>query len=183
MRQRAEQWDLPAAEYVELGERYLGFQQPGSRYNFQDAGNGHKRLSWTFEKEGTKLEWRWKCQPSSDSKQTTAAILDFLMDANIRLSEEVVRKTQSFERLKGEAEKCLSQSEKFRNEKIDFESAVYTKFVAVLNSKKAKLRELRGRISKLEAAGKGPAVDDVSSDKTERFDEGTDEEKDDVQSY
>lgn len=41
--------------------------------------------------------------------------------------EEVVRKTQSFERLKGEAEKCLSQSEKFRNEKIEFESAVYAK--------------------------------------------------------
>lgn len=50
-------------------------------------------------------------------------------------------------------------------------------FVAVLNSKKAKLRELRDRISKLEAAGKGPAADDVSSDKTEKFDEGTDEEK------
>lgn len=44
MRQRAEQWDLPVAEYVELGERYLGFQQPGSKYSFQDAGHGHKRV-------------------------------------------------------------------------------------------------------------------------------------------
>ena len=49
--------------------------------------------------------------------------------------EEVVRKTQSFERLKGEAEKCLSQSEKFRNEKTEFESAVYAKvYYAVLTS-------------------------------------------------
>ena len=44
------------------------------------------QLSWTFEKEGTKLEWRWKCQPAPNSKETTAGILDFLMDANIRLS-------------------------------------------------------------------------------------------------
>ncbi|XP_020258477.1 DNA repair protein XRCC4 [Asparagus officinalis] len=176
VRQRAEQWDQAVEEYVELGERYLGFQQPGSQYGFDDAGNGCRRLLWTFEKEGTKLEWRWKCQPSSDSKQTTAEILDFLMDANIRLSEEVVRKTQSFERLKGEAEKCLSQSEKFRNEKAEFESAVYAKFVAVLNSKKAKLRELRDRISKLEGAGKAPQVEDESSDKTESFHEDTDDE-------
>ena len=44
------------------------------------------QLSWTFDKEGMKLEWRWKCQPASDNKTTTAGILNFLMDANIRLS-------------------------------------------------------------------------------------------------
>lgn len=46
--------------------------------------------------------------------------------------EEVVRKTQSFERLKSEAEKCLSQSEKFKNEKAEFESAVYAKVCYVV---------------------------------------------------
>lgn len=177
VRQRAEQWDQPVSEYIALAERYLGFQQPGSRYGFEDAGNGQRRLSWTYEKQGTKLEWRWKCQPSSDNKQTTAGILDFLMDANIRLSEEVVRKTQAFEKLKVEAERCLSQSEKFDNEKAEFESAVYAKFVAVLNSKKAKLRELRDQISKLEAGEKGPQEEDESTDKTEIFDEGSDDEK------
>lgn len=44
------------------------------------------QLSWTFEKEGTKLEWRWKCQPSPNDKKTTSEVLDFLMDSNIRLS-------------------------------------------------------------------------------------------------
>lgn len=33
-----------------------------------------------------KLEWRWKCKPSTNNKKTTSDILDFLMDANIRLS-------------------------------------------------------------------------------------------------
>ncbi|KAL0414395.1 UNVERIFIED_CONTAM: DNA repair protein XRCC4 [Sesamum radiatum] len=148
VKERASNWDQTVADYIDLAERYLGFQQPGSVYGFADAGNGCKRLSWTFEKEGTKLEWRWKCQPSSDSKKTTAEVLDFLMDANIRLSEEVVWKTQSFDRLKLEAEKCLAQSEKLSSEKTEFESEIYGKFVNVLNSKKAKLRDLRDRLSK-----------------------------------
>ncbi|XP_061976713.1 L10-interacting MYB domain-containing protein-like isoform X1 [Populus nigra] len=86
VRGRAAQWDQPVSTYIELAEKHLGFQIPGSVYKFTDAGEGNKRLSWTFEKEGTKLEWRWKCQPSPDTKKTTTLILDFLMDANIRLS-------------------------------------------------------------------------------------------------
>ncbi|KAF2290218.1 hypothetical protein GH714_004127 [Hevea brasiliensis] len=175
VRERASQWDQPVSEYIHLAEQYLGFQQPGSVYLFTDAGDGHKRLSWTFEKEGTKLEWRWKCLPSPDSKKVTAGILDFLMDANIRLSEEVVRQTQSYERLKEEAEKCLTQSEKFNSEKMEFESAIYAKFLGVLNSKKRKLRELREQLSTKKTFGKLP--EEESSDKTESFDEGSDDAK------
>ncbi|KAK4425552.1 DNA repair protein XRCC4 [Sesamum alatum] len=177
VKERASNWDQTVSNYIDLAERYLGFQQPGSVYGFADAGNGCKRLSWTFEKEGTKLEWRWKCQPSSDSKKTTAEVLDFLMDANIKLSEEVVWKTQSFDRLKLEAEKCLVQSEKLSSEKAQFESEVYGKFVNVLNSKKAKLRDLRDRLSKQATADQLPEGDDEeSTDRTESFDEESDEE-------
>ncbi|WCJ23954.1 DNA repair protein XRCC4 [Euphorbia peplus] len=176
--QRASQWDQPVSEYIQLAEDYLGFQHPGSLYLFTDAGDAHKRLSWTFEREGTKLEWRWKCQPSPDSKKTTAEILDFLMDANIKLSEEFVRKTRSSERLKEEAEKCLAQSERFSTEKAEFESAVYAKFLGVLNSKKRKLRELRDQLSKKESLGKLPQEEeDESTDKTESYDEFSGEEK------
>ncbi|KAL0836868.1 hypothetical protein Bca101_088758 [Brassica carinata] len=84
--ERAAQWDLPVSEYLQLAEQYLGFQQPNSIYTFSDALEGSKRLSWTFEKEGTKLEWRWKCKPSHENKKITVGILDFLMEANIRLS-------------------------------------------------------------------------------------------------
>ncbi|XP_004290387.1 PREDICTED: DNA repair protein XRCC4-like isoform 2 [Fragaria vesca subsp. vesca] len=128
VRDRAAQWDQPVPDYVSLAERYLGFQHPDSVYKFTDAGDGHKRLSWTFDKEGTKLEWRWKCEPSPNSKETTAAVLDFLMDANVGLS-----------------------------------------FLGVLNSKKTKLRELRDKLSKQEAAGKLPEQEEESTDKTETY--------------
>ncbi|KAL1148514.1 hypothetical protein V6Z11_A10G131100 [Gossypium hirsutum] len=177
VQERAAQWDQPVAEYIELAERYLEFQQPGSAYQFVDAGDDHKRLSWTFEREGTKLEWRWKFQPSNDSRKITAGILDFLMDANINLSEEVVRKTQSFEKLKLEAEKCLEQSERFTNEKMEFESEIYAKFLGVLNSKKAKLRELRDQLSKQEIAGKASVDEEESTDKTESYHSGSNAEE------
>ncbi|XP_010532610.1 PREDICTED: DNA repair protein XRCC4 [Tarenaya hassleriana] len=175
--ERAAQWDQPATAYVELAERYLGFQQAGSVYGFSDALDGSKRLSWTFEKEGTKLEWRWKCKPSPDCKKTTSGILDFLMEANIRLSEEVVSKTRSFEKMKAEADKCLAQGETLCNEKREFETATYAKFLSVLNAKKAKLRELRDKLSEQENSGKR-LQEEETSDKTESFDG----ESDDAQS-
>ncbi|XP_073287884.1 DNA repair protein XRCC4-like [Primulina huaijiensis] len=176
VQERASQWDQTVSDYVDLAERYLGFQQPGSVYGFSDAGNGCRRLSWTFEKNGTKLEWRWKCQPSPDSKKITAEVLDFLMDSNIRLSEEVVWKTQSFDRLKVEAEKCSAQNEKVSSEKLEFESEIYGKFVQVLNSKKAKLRELRNQLSKQATPSQQLEEEEESTDKTDTFDEGSDEE-------
>lgn len=36
-------------------------------------------------------------------------------------------KTKSNEKLKTEAEKCLAQSEKFQNEKAEFETTIYSK--------------------------------------------------------
>ncbi|RDX74040.1 DNA repair protein XRCC4, partial [Mucuna pruriens] len=182
--QRAAQWDLPVSEYLHLSERYLALQQPRSLYAFDDAGDGHKRLSWTFEREGMTLLWRWKCMHSPDSKQSNVQILDFLMSSNINLSldmfiymhvqDKVVRENELFEKMKVEAEKCLMQSERIANERVEFESEIYAKFLGVLNSKKSKLRELRDKLSKQENSEKSPQEEDT--DKTESFDEESDEE-------
>lgn len=49
----------------------------------------------------------------------------------ISKKEEVVTRNQSLEKLKMEAEKCFVQSEKFCNEKEEFESAIYAKVCAL----------------------------------------------------
>lgn len=46
MKERASQWDQPVTEYIDLAEKYLGLQQPGSVYGFSDAGNGYKRVGF-----------------------------------------------------------------------------------------------------------------------------------------
>lgn len=53
--------------------------------------------------------------------------------------------------------------------------ALCFQFVNVLNSKKAKLRELRDRLSKQEARGKLPEEEDVSGDETEQSKSETDD--------
>ncbi|KAM2086213.1 hypothetical protein ACFX1R_023773 [Malus domestica] len=93
--------------------------------------------------------------------------------------EEVVRKTHSFKRLKVEAKKCVAQNEKITNEKIEFESAIYAKFLGVLNSKKAKLREIRDNLSKQKVARKLLEEEEVIPDQTKPYvsgDENNEEE-------
>lgn len=55
VKERAAQWDQPVTEYIELAERYLGFQQSGSVYRFADAGDDHKRVS--FSSSSNLLDW------------------------------------------------------------------------------------------------------------------------------
>lgn len=47
--------------------------------------------------------------------------------------EEVVNKTRSFDKMKSEAEKCLTQGERLCNEKIEFEDATYSKACLLLS--------------------------------------------------
>lgn len=89
----ASQWDQSASEYLADAQKHLTHQQQGSIYSFKLAGNVDMRLSWTLEKEGTKLERRWKCKKKPNDQKVTSKILDFLLDANTRLSKEVVCKT------------------------------------------------------------------------------------------
>lgn len=47
--------------------------------------------------------------------------------AYLHIQEEVVRKTELFEQMKVESEKCLAQSERITIEKVEFESEMYAK--------------------------------------------------------
>lgn len=49
----------------------------------------------------------------------------------------------------------------------------YLQFLGVLNTKKAKLRDLRDQLAKQDAAGKFAQEDEESAEKTETFDEET----------
>ncbi|KAH7404876.1 hypothetical protein KP509_15G048300 [Ceratopteris richardii] len=124
-----------------------------------------------MEKKGTKLEGKWRCEKARHDQEVTTNILNFLMDSNIKLSDEVLRKKQSFERMKTEAEKCLRQSEQFKNEKQQFETDIFRKFVAVLNSKKSKLRELRDKLAKFEpTASRADDEEETDADESDEED-------------
>lgn len=58
---------------------------------------------------------------------TEALYLIHVMMYILLMQEELLRKTQSFERMKEEAQKCLQQAERFKNEKVQFEADVFKK--------------------------------------------------------
>lgn len=171
---RAAGWDESVSEYLQRTQFWLSHQHPQSTYAFLADGE-HGKLSWTMEKHGTKLEGKWKCEKAKNDQQITCSILNFLMDSNVKLSDEVLRKTQSFERMKGEADKCLKQSEQFKNEKQQFETDIFRKFVAVLNSKKSKLRELRDKLAHFEPA-KRSGDEETDGNESEGLNSGSDED-------
>ncbi|KAI5061134.1 hypothetical protein GOP47_0023639 [Adiantum capillus-veneris] len=164
--ERAAGWDESVSEYLQRAQFYLSLQHPDSTYAFLADGENRK-LSWTMEKHGTKLEGKWRCEKAKNDQEISCNILNFLMDSNVKLSDEVLRKTQSFERMKVEADKCLKQSEQFKNEKQQFETDIFRKFVAVLNSKKSKLRELRDKLARFEPAAKQSGDDEEETDDEE----------------
>lgn len=45
----------------------------------------------------------------------------------MHLQEEVVSKAELFEKMKAESEKCLAQSERIANDRVEFESEIYAK--------------------------------------------------------
>lgn len=53
-------------------------------------------------------------------------------DEILHKQEEVVNKTRSFEKMKSEAEKCLTQGERLCSEKTEFEDATYGKACLLL---------------------------------------------------
>ncbi|MCO5564817.1 hypothetical protein L7F22_018485 [Adiantum nelumboides] len=179
--ERAAGWDESVSEYLQRAQLYLSHQHPDSTYAFLADGENRK-LSWTMEKHGTKLEGKWRCEKAKNDQEITCSILNFLMDSNVKLSDEVLRKTQSFERMKVEADKCLKQSEQFKNEKQQFESDIFRKFVAVLNSKKSKLRELRDKLARFEPAAKqsGDDEEDTDDEESEADDSGSDNDNDEA---
>lgn len=177
MAERAAGWDESVAEYLQRAQLYLSHQHPDSTYAFIADGENRK-LSWTMEKHGTKLEGKWRCEKAKDDQRTSCEILNFLMDSNVKLSDEMLRKTQSFERMKLEAEKCLQQNEQFKDAKQQFEIDIFKKFIAVLNSKKAKLREVRDKLARLEPTTSA-AHQDKESDLEDETDDDEGEDEDD----
>ncbi|CAM6087376.1 unnamed protein product [Calypogeia fissa] len=175
---KAFSWDCTVAEYLEAAEKYLGVQDSTSVYSFISQGNGARKLSWTLVRDGVELIANWRMEKSLNPKEITCDILDFLMTGSSRLSEELQRKRRSLEQQKAEADRSLAQSVKFRDERLQFEEEIYKKFVAVLNSKKNKLRDVKEQALRL-SASEAKNAEEGNAESQDEFDEETDREDED----
>ncbi|KAG6553569.1 hypothetical protein Mapa_004482 [Marchantia paleacea] len=181
---KAFSWDYTVTQYLDQAKEHLDHQNPDCTYSFTSVGDGGRKLSWTLEKDGVRLVAHWKAEKSLDPRETTCTILDCLMDGSSRLSEELQRKIRSFDNMRAEASRLTAQTQKFRDQKIQFEDDIYRKFVAVLNAKKAKLRELRAQALQMPSPSKKKDKDNEVVEETDSEDEldESDEEGEDNES-
>eukprot|EP00850_Spirogloea_muscicola_P011831 SM000075S21920 [mRNA] locus=s75:62995:69703:- [translate_table: standard] len=179
--ERADDWDIPPEEYVrDVVKKYLAQQQPSSTYSLDVSEDGKALLTWTLllTEGGIKYEARWELEAASNSQEIICSILDFVMDDRLTLLETIDEKARSFERMKAEAEKCLTQSERFKDAKQQAEDVLLKKVVVLLNAKKAKIRELQAVAARAPASGAKAEPDedsDAKSEKSEDMEDDTDE--------
>eukprot|EP00850_Spirogloea_muscicola_P012092 SM000077S21566 [mRNA] locus=s77:181843:191432:- [translate_table: standard] len=180
--ERADDWDIPPEDYVrDVVMKYLAQQQSASTYSLDVSEDGKALLTWTLllAEGGIKYEARWELESASNSQEVICSILDFVMDDRLTLLETIDEKARSFERMKAEAEKCLTQSERFKDAKQQAEDLLLKKVVVLLNAKKAKIRELQAvaaRTPASEATAQPDEDSDAKSEKSEDMEDGTDEE-------
>uniref|UniRef100_A0A0R0JPE3 Uncharacterized protein n=1 Tax=Glycine max TaxID=3847 RepID=A0A0R0JPE3_SOYBN len=87
----------------------------------------------------------------------------------MHVHDKVVTENELFEKMKVEAEKCLTQTERIANERLEFESEIYAKVTSQLGDK----HNSKGSFPE------GDPFPLIYTDKTESFDEENDFERSD----
>lgn len=180
---RAEAWDKSVSWVMDKVKFYLSVGQPGVTYRFNKTRDNQRKLSFDIEDTESELPLtaNFILVNASDPGSVTSGLLDFLHDSNCRLTESYLRKRRDFDRMTRENEVLTEQNERFKALKNQFKEDAYKKFVPVLNSKKAKLRELRKEIEKLTEQTKSKIKVESERDDTTSSSSDDDEEESDHQ--
>uniref|UniRef100_A0A7I4C1C3 XRCC4 N-terminal domain-containing protein n=1 Tax=Physcomitrium patens TaxID=3218 RepID=A0A7I4C1C3_PHYPA len=127
VKKRAEVWDKNVSWVMDKLKLLLTVVQPGIAYHLTGMLDNHRKFSFEIQDMETNLSLtaNFSLVDASDPEIVTRDLLGFLLHGNEILTNK-----------------------RFAHEKKQFEQAVYKKFVAVLNSKKIKLKELKKEIEK-----------------------------------
>ncbi|KAG0626086.1 hypothetical protein M758_2G101100 [Ceratodon purpureus] len=187
---RAEAWDKRVSWVMEKLKFYLKVGQPGVAYRFTKTRDNQRKLSFDIEDKESELALTANILMvnASDPESVTCDLLSFLHDSNGRLTDSYLRKVRSLSQSLREHNALLEDDTKLKNAKTEFQNDYLKKFAAVLNSKKAKIREQRKEIErltkeneKLKEDSKSKAIDEDERDDTtsSSSEDEDDEEKSD----
>ncbi|CAI5487751.1 unnamed protein product [Closterium sp. Naga37s-1] len=116
------------------------------------------QLAWAVQRSDLEMRASVQLRAVEGEEQQRAAvgrILDEAMRGAAVAQTEQQRSREACGRMQREAERCLQQSERFREEKSRLEDELLGKFLLVLNAKKARIRELEASLQVVGGAGAG----------------------------
>lgn len=186
--QEAEDMAMEKEKYVEELRKALVLQaEPVDTYKFNFS---KESCHFSFEKNLKDVSFRL----GSFKVENVASPADVIREIICDCLDTVAENQAKNEHLQKENERLLrdwndvqSQFEKCVNAKETVENDLYTKFILVLNEKKAKIRSLRKRLSEIQELGEKiehksetDTFAEMSADKDAVYDESTDEECENV---
>ncbi|GAQ79241.1 DNA-repair protein XRCC4 [Klebsormidium nitens] len=162
---RANRWDWTPLKYVDAAVEHLREQQEEAKASYQVTEKDARTLQLAWEmkqagEEGVPLRGLVNLEKTDDPGAVLRLMMDYMHRKRAQLEMELSRKTRAFRNMKEEADKCANQARGFAEEKAHLESDLYQKFAAVLNAKKAKIRELKSQLGDGRPLAIMPAADE-----------------------
>ncbi|XP_023816167.1 DNA repair protein XRCC4-like isoform X2 [Oryzias latipes] len=194
----AEELEMTREKYVQDLERALTGAEPPDPYSFSLSPEPPGRsVTLTYEKMQKEISFRLgsalleaELRPAEALRQLLLHSLqrgDSLQNQNQKLQEDN-------QRLKQEQQRICAELKRYAGGKEALEAELYSRFVLVLNEKKAKIRRLQESVSKLQEArnseeqeSKGSvkptrSADQDSEEEEDEYGGSTDEEPEEAQS-
>ncbi|XP_005929044.1 DNA repair protein XRCC4 [Haplochromis burtoni] len=174
----AEELEMPLERYIEDVEQAFTGRENSNTYNFTLTPNppGHSS-TLTYEKMQKDISFRLGSVLLKAVPEPAEAVRNLLIHSLQRgnnLQHHNQRLQEENERLRGEQQHITAELKRYVGGKEALEAELYSRFVLVLNEKKAKIRSLQQDVTKLEEMRSNDQrkKDSVKSGQTRGQDDG-----------
>lgn len=180
----AEELEMPLERYIEDIEQAFTGRENSNTYNFTLTPNppGHSStLTLTYEKMQKDISFRLGCillKAVPEPAEAVRNLLIYSLQRGNNLQHHNQRLQEENERLRGEQQHITAELKCYVGGKEALEAELYSRFVLVLNEKKAKIRSLQQDVTKLEEMRSNDQrkKDSVKSGQTRGQDDGVEED-------
>ncbi|XP_077353284.1 DNA repair protein XRCC4 isoform X2 [Festucalex cinctus] len=170
VRQEAAELEMSGEKYVrDLREALTGAENAESyRFALEPAApDGGSALTLTYDKVQKDISFRLgsvSLRPVPEPTEAVRALLTHSLERGTSLEQQNHELQQHNQRLRQEHQRITHELKRYANGKEDLEAELYSRFVLVLNEKKAKIRSLQEMLKALQDPVQGAQATEEGED-------------------
>ncbi|XP_019740951.1 DNA repair protein XRCC4-like [Hippocampus comes] len=157
--QEADELEMSKDEYVHDLQEALTGMGNAELYRFAlvpASPDGGAALTLTYDKVQKDISFRLgsvSLKPVPEPSEAVRALLTHSLERGTSLEQHNQELQEHNQRLRQEHQRITAELKRYANGKEDLESELYSRFVLVLNEKKAKIRSLQETLKELQEVG------------------------------